>query len=57
MARIHIPLMKPVPENATVEDRRKMFEEHKAKLIKLNPSCFNTDGTVKTIWQRLTGLF
>ena len=27
----------PVPENATKEDRQRMFDEYKTKMIKMNP--------------------
>lgn len=57
MATVNLPKMRPVPEGATDEDRRRMYNEYKAELIKLNPNSFNDDGTVKTVWQRIFGLF
>lgn len=53
MAYICLPKMKEVPKGATSETRKKMFEEHKQELIKLNPNSFKSDGTVNTFWQVL----
>ena len=57
MATVYIPKMKPVPDGASDEDRQRMFDEYKADLARLNPGLFNADGTQKTLWQRLKGLF
>jgi len=57
MARVYTPPLKPIPDGATKEDRQRMFDEHKADLIRLNPNHFNADGTQKTMWQWLKRLF
>lgn len=56
MARVYIPNMRKIAEGATNEEREKMFEEYKKELIKLNPSKFNSDGSVKTLWQSFSSL-
>jgi|APLak6261664116_1056043.scaffolds.fasta_scaffold52655_2 hypothetical protein len=53
MAFLYIPPLKPVPENATQEDRQKMYEEYCAELIKCNPRNFNNDGGIKSFFSRL----
>lgn len=57
MARVIIPPMPPVPEGATQELRDQMREEYKAELMALNPGHFNPDGSLKSPWQMLKGLF
>ena len=57
MAIAIIPKMKPIPKGATKEDRERMFEEYKAELISLNPGNFNPDGTTKSFFQWLWGLY
>ncbi len=57
MARVIIPEMKKIPDGATDADRLQMFNEHKAELVRLNPGHFNPDGTVKTVWQSIKGVF
>jgi len=47
----------PVPENATKEDRQRMFDEYKTKMIKMNPGRFNADGSIKSFWQWLKEIF
>ena len=49
--------MKPIAANATLEDRRRAFKEYKRELMQLNPRSFNADGSVKTTWQYIKGLF
>ena len=55
--RIIIPDLIPVPKGATMEDRTKLYEKYKAKLIELNPHKFNPDGTLKSVWQQIKLLF
>lgn len=57
MARAIIPPMKPIPAGATKEDRERLFLEHRAELVALNPHMFNPDGSVKSFWQSLKKLF
>ena len=55
--QVRIPPLKPIPEGATEQDRRNLFNEHVAELRRLNPGRFNPDGSVITLWQALKGLF
>jgi hypothetical protein len=57
MARSYFPPLKPIPEGATKEERIAMFNEYKKEAISMNPNAFNKDGTVKTTWQMIKGLF
>ncbi len=57
MPRVYFPPRVPIPEGATEEDRRRMFNEYKAELVRLNPGHFNADGTQKTLWQAIKYLF
>ena len=57
MTYIYLPKVKEVPEGATIEERKRMFEEYKQELIKYNPNSFNADGSVKTFWQVLKSTF
>jgi len=56
MARIYLPPLELIPEGATTAERQKMFDEYKAKMIKMNPGRFNDDGTLKTAWELFMGL-
>ncbi len=51
MRRAYMPPMKPIPEGATKEDRKKLYDEYMQELRELNPHCFNEDGSVKSAWQ------
>lgn len=57
MSSVYLPPLKPIPDGTTKQDRIRMFEESKQELIRLNPTRFNPDGTVKTLWQNLIHLF
>jgi len=37
--------------------RQKMYDHYCAELRRMNPSHFNVDGSQKTLWQWLKGLF
>lgn len=49
MPSVIIPEMPPVPEGATPADRRKMFDEYMADLIKFNPAYLNDDGSSRSV--------
>ena len=53
MTMPYIPPHKPIPDGATKEERRKMYEEYKALLIRSNPHLMNPDGTFKSFWQSI----
>jgi len=58
MAYINLPSMKPVPDDASSETRRQMYEEYEALLRLSNPSHFNSDGTVRRgLFQRIADVF
>lgn len=57
MGQAYFAPIRPVPENATKEERLKAFEEYKKEMMMLNPQFFNSDGSVKTVWQTLKSLF
>lgn len=57
MPRAYIPPMKRVPEGATEQEREMMYKEYRELLVKMNPSYFNADGSLKTIWQQIKSLF
>lgn len=52
-----IPEMKRVPEGASMATRRAMYDDYCAQLRRLNPHCYNADGSIKTWWQALIGLW
>lgn len=47
---------KRVPEGATDEQRRAMYEDWCAEFRLANPRYFNSDGTSKKWWQVLLGI-
>jgi hypothetical protein len=56
MPKLNIPPLKRVPEGATQTQRVKMYEDYTADLIRMNPGQFNSDGSVKTAWQKFKEL-
>ncbi|MCK4501019.1 hypothetical protein KAU11_11020 [Candidatus Babeliales bacterium] len=46
---IIIPPLKPIPLDATDEERAAMYEEYKQELIDLNPNHLDSDGNTKGI--------
>lgn len=57
MAHLDIPKLKPIPEGATREDRERMYQEHIAEIKRRNPRHFNADGTRRSVWDIIEGLF
>lgn len=57
MSYIYLPPIKPVPEGASMEERKRMYEEAKAELIRFNPDYFTKDGKLKAWYEPLIGLF
>jgi len=59
MRRAFLPPRKPIPEGATEEDRKRMFQEYREELRRLNPHMHNPDGSLKddNVWGWLFALF
>lgn len=57
MADLFIPKMNLVPKGATEEERRRMFDEYNKRLIKFNPGFVYSDGTRKSFFGWIKGLF
>ena len=53
MASAYIPKMIPVPKGATKEEREKLYKDYVELLRFSNPNSFNSNGTLKSIGQRL----
>lgn len=50
----------PEPEqlkSLSLEEREALYQEWRAELIRLNPSYFNSDGSIKTFWQLFKDVF
>ena len=54
MARAFIPPLIPIAPEATPEERAAALEAYKADLRRYNPQCFRADGTLKTLWERVS---
>lgn len=54
--QVYLPPMKRVPEGATQADRDRMYDEYEAEVKRMNPGFFNSDGSLKTLRQRVLEL-
>jgi hypothetical protein len=52
-----IPPLKKIPNDATAEQRKKIFEKYCFELRSLNPHLLNFDESRKSFWQWLYNLF
>ena len=51
-----IPEMKPIPKNASMKIRKKMYNEHVAELKRLNP-WYVPGNAKKSFWNLLKRIF
>lgn len=57
MAMCYLPVIKPIPKNATKEEREKALSDYKKLLIESNPRFFDRGGKLKSPFRAFIDTF